>query len=324
MQNENENESFATITSKDEFKSLSTDGKLVTLFDMMWHVRGLSLRVDRSVHRDRQHIDENTRRIKVLEYKSIDAEARSRRNNLIFRGVAESSDAYENCEQQIKTLLRDKLEVDPDSCVIQRAHRLGRKIRGATGARPLIVCFRDYSSIDAILQSAHKLRNTRVSVNRDYPAEISTARSKLWPSFKDAKRNNPRGSVKLVYPAKLIVNGRVEQDEFPDWNDIMSGRRVGPVKYGRGPDSNAQPQHSHIEVSDAESESSHVSDRSMKEDSQSLLPQQARNPSNGTTGQTPTERMNASGTTNQTSTSTSQAHDGCMDRTIPEQTGTGT
>ena len=34
----------------------------------------------------------NENRLELLEYKSIDAEARSRRNNLIFRGLSESSD----------------------------------------------------------------------------------------------------------------------------------------------------------------------------------------------------------------------------------------
>lgn len=48
------------------------------------------LSIHNKVNRLEKLMDENTARLTLLEYKSIDLEARSRRKNLIFGGIAES------------------------------------------------------------------------------------------------------------------------------------------------------------------------------------------------------------------------------------------
>ena len=48
----------------------------------------------------------------LLSYKSIDAEACQRRNNLIFWGIPES--VGEDCIGTIKEFLSDKFSLDPD------------------------------------------------------------------------------------------------------------------------------------------------------------------------------------------------------------------
>lgn len=68
--------------------------------------------------------------------------------------------------------------------------------------------------------SLDPLRGTRYDVNRDYPKEITQARSKPWPLSKEHRAKNKKSTVFLGYPAKLIVKKQVIQDEFPDWNDI--------------------------------------------------------------------------------------------------------
>ena len=75
-------------------------------------------------------------RIKLLEYKSIDLEARSRRNNLIFRGHPENVE-NDDCVSIIRNLLDMNLNLDPNVC-IQRAHRLGaiNRRNRARGGRP--------------------------------------------------------------------------------------------------------------------------------------------------------------------------------------------
>ena len=95
------------------------------------------------------------RRITVLEYKSLDLEARYRRKNLIFRGFVE--DRIECCCDIILDFLRIKLEI-ADELAIDRAHRLGKYKPGLT--RPIIAAFRDYPSTEQILSSARKLAGT--------------------------------------------------------------------------------------------------------------------------------------------------------------------
>ena len=230
--------------SKNEFRGLSTDEKLVTMFEALTEIGSLSGRmqnVECSVEILETINMAHNERITLLEYKSIDMEARSRRNNLIFRGHPETV-GNDDCNQIVRRFLAEWLELNPDMC-IQRAHRLGnvtRTRRGRGGRtsvqpRPIIVNFRDYEDVEIILENAKKLKGTNFGINRDYPKEIVSARSKLWPEYKKAREENSKGEVYIGYPAKLIVNKKVVRDEFPDWRKVLSGSRLqeneGPNKH---------------------------------------------------------------------------------------------
>ena len=57
------------------------------------------------------------------------------------------------------------------------------------------------------------------AIQQDFPAEIRSAQGKLWAEFCQAKANRLRASI--MYPAKLIVEGRIVRDELPDWNQRL-------------------------------------------------------------------------------------------------------
>ena len=162
-------------------------------------------------------------RIRLLEYRSIDIEARSRRNNLIFHGLAESRN--ENCTRLISNFIKDNFDMDVDATAINRIHRLGRYVGGGK-RRPIIVAFKDYQLTENIIKQGLNLKDTGFSVSRDYPLEISRARQTLWPEYKRIKQQNPFAKISIVYPAKLIVNGRVVADLFPEWDTILGGSRI--------------------------------------------------------------------------------------------------
>ena len=153
--------------STHEFKAMSTDEKLVKLFELMTTTNAMNARVislENNVQNINKHVSTNSDRLKLLEYKSIDSEARNRRNNLVFLGIAETSiDDGEESERLIVYFLRDHLQLYTD-IVIQRAHRLGQQRRnywGRTGTqtpRPIIVCFRDYKDVEMIIGAANKLK----------------------------------------------------------------------------------------------------------------------------------------------------------------------
>ena len=167
----------------------------------------------------------NTSVLKTLAYKSIDLEARSRRNNLIFWGFVEISN--ENCFAIIRGFIADRLDLDPQNMYLSRAHRLGpRKIGSRNPRRPIIVNFRDFCDTEMIMDRVHMLRNTQYSVAYDLPKEINDARKTLWQELKAIKSRQPRAKAHIVYPAKLIVDGKVVRDEFPDWNDAMRCSRL--------------------------------------------------------------------------------------------------
>ena len=82
------------------------------------------------------------------------------------------------------------------------------------------------------MANARSLRDTPYGISRDHPPEIAKARQKLWPQFK-AARSDPANRAGIGYPAKLIVNGEVVCDMFPDWDSIMRGSRIS-IQYQQG------------------------------------------------------------------------------------------
>ena len=84
-----------------------------------------------------------------LSYKSLDLEARSRRKNLIFRGLSESKD--EDCCDIIYQVLYDQQQLEDANIAMDRAHRVGRLNRRNFHKRPIIVAFRVYLDVDRLL-----------------------------------------------------------------------------------------------------------------------------------------------------------------------------
>lgn len=205
------------------FDNLPHDEKLSALFSRLAVV---DVKVDSLTDMNKRLgqaetvIKSHSDRLKLLEYRSIDIEARSRRNNIIYRNLDEAEN--EDCVQVINSFNYHELNLN--STHIERAHRLGRKVAGQN--RPLIVCYRDYTDTDRIMRQAPNLKGSRYSVSRDYPPEITDARRSIWPYFKQARDSQKYRDVSIGYPAKLILNGKVVQDMFPDWFHVLRGSRV--------------------------------------------------------------------------------------------------
>jgi hypothetical protein len=95
---------------------------------------------------------------------------------------------------------------------ISRAHRIGAKDRMKRYQnRPIVVHFRDYCDTEYILSKAKLLKETPFTISVDLPREIQQAQSRLWPKY---KQENPRSIETIVYPAKLILDGRLVHDEM--------------------------------------------------------------------------------------------------------------
>ena len=172
----------------------------------------------------------NTDMLKTLAYKSIDIEARSRRNNLIFWGFVENYS--ENCFDLIRQFIKNELNLDADRMYLTRAHRLGPvRLGTALRKRAIIVNFRDFCDTEAIMSNAHLLKGTPYSVDRDLPKEINVARKRLWSEVKFIKERNPRAKCQIIYPAKLLVDGKLVRNEFPDWSEALKGDRMGDFSH---------------------------------------------------------------------------------------------
>ena len=144
---------------------------------------------------------------------------------MIFRGLFEHRG--EDCYELIQTFLVDQMHFDGPEVTIERAHRLGPRKDQRIHRRPIIVAFRDYADVELILSRGRFLRGSRFSVDKDFPKEISRARSLLWNRYKDLQ--SKYDNVSIQYPAKIIVGKRVVEDAFPGWQDAVKEFRVKPV-----------------------------------------------------------------------------------------------
>lgn len=226
------------------FMLSSSDDKLNIIFDELLCVRKVQEKMNNGmlsfqnsfhtmgegltqvIHATNKHTD----MLKTLAYKSIDLEARSRRNNLIFWGLCENY--HENCFALIRDFIKNQFDLDSDKMYLARAHRLGaRKNNNRNQRRPIVVNFRDYCDTETIMSRAYMLKDTPFSVDYDLPKEISVARKALWSELKALKTNNPRVKCQIIYPAKLVVDGKVVRDEFPDWYTVMKGSRLSDFSY---------------------------------------------------------------------------------------------
>ena len=121
----------------------------------------------------------------------------------------------ENCRRRILDFLERDLHME-ELPTIERVHRLGR-YNHSKGPRSKITAFSFYRDTEEIMSGSFT-PGYDLCFSRDHPSEIARARQKLWRQFK-AARESPYNRVS---PAKLIVNGTVVNDMFPDWDLIMN------------------------------------------------------------------------------------------------------
>ena len=217
------------------FSAMSTDDKLDMIFNKLVQIESKQSSIEKLETmmkcsnetipnlqtKSKTHDDT----LNILNYRSVDLEARSRRKNLIFRGLFEFRN--KNCTDVMHQFLYDQLNLDPESDVIERAHRLGRWDPNKR-KRPMIVLFRDYQSVEKIIDKAWMLGNTPYRIDRYYPREIVDARTLLRNRYRQLKDDGVK--VQMVFPAKLVVGRKVIEDAFPGWQEALKGARIEPFE----------------------------------------------------------------------------------------------
>ena len=123
--------------------------------------------------------------------------------NLIFSGIPEAPDPdSEDTEVTLRQFLNAKLEI-AGNVEFQNVHRLHKRHDGKP--RSIIAKVSKYSDRDKVLQTApRKLKDTKISINPQYPREINERRNKLFPHYKIARENGRR--AKMVRD-KLFIDG---------------------------------------------------------------------------------------------------------------------
>jgi FtsZ-binding cell division protein ZapB len=158
-------------------------------------------------------------KVEGLERKTDDLECRSKRNNLIFYGLAkEGEETAASCETRLNELFTDRLELS-DNVPFDRVHRLGDKPDA-----PLIARCTYYKDKVLVLKAKNKLKGTNIFVGEDFSERVRAIRKKLTVIMKEKRREGKQ--VSMVYD-HLIMDGK----KFVLNDDGVSVREVkGRVK----------------------------------------------------------------------------------------------
>lgn len=247
--------------SVDAFAGMQTDEKLICIFEQLnrnyekikeVEVQQASCKREmQNVNKGYTDLEARVRKIeelcqyqqwssKVLSYKSIDSEARSMRNNLVIYNLTERM-RYDS-KSLVLNFLENELDLDTSEMKIERAHRMG-KYRDRDSKRPMVVRFRDYVDTEIIMAKAYKLKGSNIGIDRQYPKEISMARSKLYTSDEAKEARAKRQKVQIRYPARLFIDGKCCRDMFPDWFKVLSTDRLTDTHIHRDHDRDVNRNH---------------------------------------------------------------------------------
>jgi hypothetical protein len=216
----------------ESYETMTPDEKLNVLFNKMINIeKGQESSILKitdlqgEIQNVNSQIDTHNTHLKALSYKVIDLETKIRRKNVIIYGLEERYTGRDAIYDDLNDFFNQKMCIDYDDLCIESAERLGTlnnyRNNNTAKKRTIIVTFRYPHNVDTVMRNARILAGTKYAVDRDYPPEVRIARKKLWPAYKEYRKNRSN-RVQLKYPAALIVNDRVMIDEFPCWDEIMS------------------------------------------------------------------------------------------------------
>lgn len=165
--------------------------------------------IDNKIEKALSGYNELKKDLKVLKQenremreKIEELENRTRKNNLIFRGLSDHSDY----EKVIRDVCRNVLNVTQDINILQ-AFKIGNL---KDDKKIVFVELASYRDIAAILSKLSNLKNTGIYINRDFGFLTRRRRTKLLLLRKEIKRSLPEMKIHLREDKLIVtnVNGR--------------------------------------------------------------------------------------------------------------------
>lgn len=167
-------------------------------------------------------VDTPTTRKDSLQSRVDELEGRSRRKNIILRGIPDDRETWEEPEVRVREVLLGVL--DPlTEIAIERAHRLGQYYPGK--CCPIIVRVSNFKTKNKLLSVRKKLIGKDVSVSEDFSPSTRHARKKLYEFAKSHTNNLQSRYNKLVINKKDYIYNTV--------TDTVSeiGPEVAPINH---------------------------------------------------------------------------------------------
>ncbi|GFR60234.1 SH3 domain protein, partial [Elysia marginata] len=153
----------------------------------------------------KQENDELQKRLKTLEDKMDDVEARSRRNNILVHGLPPDNEqeTWIDCEKVVRKMINNHLEIDDARIQIDRAHRL----RSNNGTGAINVRITHYKDKENIMKNKKKPKDTNIHISDDYTPRIREIRRKLSPFLNKFRNEGKRAT--MVYDHLIVDVARL-------------------------------------------------------------------------------------------------------------------
>ena len=130
-------------------------------------------------------------------------ELMKRKNNIVVFGVeGGSNESWDDTENVVAEIIKEKLNVDLDGGEIERARRLGQAGRGN---RPILVELLSSKTKMKILKNSKQLKGTKINIDEDFSPNIRAIRGKLIPFLRKARQDQCRAHLRYD---KLMVDGK--------------------------------------------------------------------------------------------------------------------
>lgn len=136
-----------------------------------------------------------------------DLESRSVRDNLIFSGIVETPD--ENWGSPKPFSGKTTMNID-DYITFERIHRMGETNELKTKPRNIVPKFSFFKTTFVRSRAPHKLQNTNIKVNEQFPPEIEERRKRLYLVLRVALQQH--SYIRLVID-KFYIDGKLHNPE---------------------------------------------------------------------------------------------------------------
>ena len=157
--------------------------------------------------------------LKKLDERMTDTISRSMRDNIVLKNVDEEDHENEDkLEIKVQHFFQTELKLSEENMkkiTIERAHRSGDKTKGFT--RNIIVKLNSKGKAIVMRHLKNLNNQSKVKITEQYPPEVHSNRSKLWPAFISAKQ---QGKVARWRQDKLIIDGKVKKAPVDTNTDI--------------------------------------------------------------------------------------------------------
>ena len=135
---------------------------------------------------------------KYLEDKIDDLENRSRRQNIVVHGIEEDDhENWEQTEEKLISMIRDRLQIEIPPEQIERAHRTGFK--HPAKPRPIVCKFISDKTKQRVLKNRKRLRGSKIYIDDDYSKKVREERMQLKEYMFEARSKGSFAYLRFKY-----------------------------------------------------------------------------------------------------------------------------